>query len=118
MHRLVLILLLPDRLTRLLYLIKKVCTIRIMHFLLFSSNESGNNDVFSTSFHLGSLTDNNNIRKLKDRNQNGMPDMTTTTVIVGADGSDSKDETDFLRKRITELKEPQVLHYWLFNNRL
>jgi hypothetical protein len=55
------------------------------------------------------LIDNNNIRKLKDRNQNGTPDV-ASTVTAGADDSDAKDEKKALGERITELKAPTV--FW------
>jgi hypothetical protein len=55
------------------------------------------------------LIDNNNIRKLKDRNQNGTPDV-ASTVTAGADYSDAKNEKKALGERITELKAPTV--FW------
>jgi hypothetical protein len=61
--------------------------------------------VFISSFLLGS--DNNNVRKLKDRNQNG----TASTVFVGADDSNAKEEKMALRERISELKAPTVFFF-------
>lgn len=50
-------------------------------------------------------SDNNNVRKLKDRNQS----VTAVTVVVGADDSNAKDEENALRERISELKAPTVI---------
>ena len=53
--------------------------------------------------------DNNNIRKLKDRNQNGMPEGAAAAA-AGQDQTDSakKNEQQALAERITELGAPQV----------
>lgn len=58
--------------------------------------------------------DNNNIRKLKDRNQNGMPEISLPSGGQDqhhqAEAATKKNHQEALAERITELAAPQVCY--------
>lgn len=51
--------------------------------------------------------DNNNIQKLKDRNQNGVPEIASTTA-AAEDETDATKVKEALMERIAEMNAPQV----------